>query len=220
MKPTAHAGPGQAIAMDMYDILAKPWQRGQRAGGGMGAASSGQPAALAAVEDIAAWAASSQATRATMWRVRLRQRTRSISGIVDDRPLGRGRGKLAGLLVDTVAAMTKTYGKFPSPGGEPMVDGAGILPMTGPTGRPNFTETMRDVESREDPGSGRYVARSEAWRRGYLLRPTASAPHLRGVGADRNPRTRGRRRNCIQAGVQAHLVRQGHLMDNVASRRC
>lgn len=161
----------KAIAMDVYDILAKPWQAAVAdAVAAHGAALADAPDAQAAAADIAAWNGefTQDSTAATvMWRLRLK-----AQGSIDTQAIADGgklsaedAGKLAGLLAEAVAEMRETYGKFPVTWGETHVVGrAGrYFPYDGADfGRgPIFTETVRDVESREDPpGSGRHVARS------------------------------------------------------------
>jgi acyl-homoserine lactone acylase PvdQ len=162
----------KAIAMDVYDLLAKPWQASVADAvakhGGDRFTGDGHPAEAARL--LAAWNGefTQDSTAATiMWRLRLKaQGAVDVGAIAEGTPLSAAdAAKLADLLVETVDEMATLYGKFPVPWGEThQVGRAGrLFPYDGADfGRGAlFTETVRDVESRETPpGSGRYVAHS------------------------------------------------------------
>lgn len=161
-----------AYTMDVYDLLAEPWKKALTAAvDAAGADALAQhPNAVAGAKDIAAWNGEfvQESTAATlMWQLRLKAAdTVNVEAIAKGEALNaEEQTKLVEAFVAAVGGMEQTYGKYPVPYGETHVVGRDgkFFPYDGADfGRgPIFTETVRDVESKEDPkGSGRYVANS------------------------------------------------------------
>ncbi len=161
----------KAIVMDVYDILAKPWQKALKSAvnaAGEGALSNEDLATT--VKDILAWDGeftqdSTAATAVEQWR-------RNSRGQVDVEAIAQGEalspeGQTA--LLDTLAKAVKdlkaAHGKLGATWGETHVVGRGgqFYPYDGADfGRGGaLTETVRCVEASEDPSKpGRWLADS------------------------------------------------------------
>lgn len=160
-----------AYTMDVYDLLADAWKKALADA----LSAAGQEAlkdadVAAGAKDLAAWNGEyvQDSTAATlMWLFRLKAGGMvNAEAIAKGEPLGaEDQAKMVEALVTVIGDMKKTYGKFPVPYGETHVVGRDgkFYPFDGADyGRGDiFTETVRDVEAKEDPaGSGRYVANS------------------------------------------------------------
>lgn len=158
-----------AIVMDIYDILAKPWQTALKAAiDAQGAALLKDADFKQAVDDLAAWDGQYEqksVAAPVMEQLRLKVRDQvDCNAIADAKALSEEDQKeLVAGLNDVVQAMKKTYGKTQVTWGEVHVVGraGNFYPYDGADygGGAMFTETVRDVDSSEEPkGSGRYVA--------------------------------------------------------------
>lgn len=158
-----------AITMDVYDILAKPWQDALKAAGGaLGGELLTDADTKQAYDDLLAWDGQYEQTSVAapvMERLRLATRDKiDVGAIADGKPLsGEHQKALLSGLQAVVEEMKKVYGKTQTPWGEVHVVGrnGNFYPYDGADygGGAMFTETVRDVDSSENPkGSGKYVA--------------------------------------------------------------
>lgn len=158
-----------AIAMDVYDLLAKPWQEALRAA--LVAAEPLSAEAQQAADLVLAWDGtftrhSAAAPLVRLWRLKAQDHV-DLQAIAEGRALsGSDKAALLRYLAEARAEIQRVYGKFPVVWGECFVVGRNneYFPYDGADfGRKpwNFTETVRDVEAEEQPkGSGRHVANS------------------------------------------------------------
>jgi acyl-homoserine lactone acylase PvdQ len=155
-----------AITMDVYDILAKPWQNAIKAAAdAVGAGDHPE-----AVDQILAWNGEftkDSVAAVWMWRLRLACKEKiDVQAIADGTPLKEEDQKLLiSLLGETLGAVEQTYGKRDITWGETHVVGRGDT-YYGYDGADFergaiMTETLRDVEASErDDKPGYYVADS------------------------------------------------------------
>jgi acyl-homoserine-lactone acylase len=157
---------------DVKDILAEMWKETLRtAVAAVGAEHLKDPDFAAAVKEIEAWdgfyLAENRATAVyKFWRLKCGDK-------LDLSPLGHGKPldeatnkKLLDLLAETIAEMKTRYGKWDVPWGEIHKVGRGgiYFPVGGADfdsgdKSANFSETLFDVKSKEDPKQpGRYIA--------------------------------------------------------------
>lgn len=161
----------KAITMDVYDLLAAPWQEALQAA--LAAAGDGpDEETRAAAESIARWdgqftAGSEAAPVYRQWRLNCAEAGVDVEAIAGGKALpGDQQELLLQVLSKTLAEMRALYGdRWPVTWGDVHVVGRSgqYFPCDGADfGRgANGTETLRDVESSEQPkGSGRLVARS------------------------------------------------------------
>lgn len=158
-----------AYTMDVFDILSKPWQDALKAAGDAhGAEMLKDEDCKQALQDLLAWDGQFEQTSVAapvMERLRLATRDHiDVKAIAENQPLSADDQKeLLSILHTTVDEMKKTYGKTRVTWGEVHVVGrnGNFYPYDGADfgGGPTFTETVRDVDSSENPkGSGKYVA--------------------------------------------------------------
>lgn len=160
-----------AIVMDVFDLRALAWQKALRA------AMNDAPEALRqdtrftdAVAMIDAWNGqytqdSAAAGLVRLWRLKCGDRV-PVSALVEGRTLGKEENTaLLEVLKEALDEMKALYGKDGVTWGEIQQVGRNgdFYPCDGADfgGRPDDTETLRNVESEETPpGSGRYLANS------------------------------------------------------------
>lgn len=158
-----------AITMDVYDILAKPWQDALKAANDAhGAEVLTDTDCKQAMADLLAWDGQFEQTSVAapvMERLRLATRDHiDVAAIADGKPLSaEDQKELLSILHAQIEEMKKLYGKAQVTWGEVHVVGrnGNFYPYDGADfgGGPTFTETVRDVDSSEQPkGSGKYVA--------------------------------------------------------------
>ncbi len=162
-----------AFAMDVYDNLAKPWQKAlQTAVDAAGQEYMEDPDYKTAVEAMLAWdgtyrAESKGAVIMKEWRLRCESAV-DVEAIAESRELPAANLiVMADLLKETVANLKEQYGTVDLAWGDVYLLGRGDIyvgssgvDFGGGPNRSNKTETLRDVgygESKEMPG--KYVAR-------------------------------------------------------------
>ena len=159
------------IAMNIYDILSKPWQNALDAAvDAVGAERMADAAFAGAVEKILAWNGefakdSAAAPLVKFWRLKC-QDAIDIVAVADEQPLSEtDQKKMLGLLAETVADFKKTYGTTDIVWGDVNWIGRGgrYFPCDGADfgrgkDKRNLTETLLCIEGRELPDRpGRYV---------------------------------------------------------------
>ena len=160
-----------SITMDVYDLLAVPWQNALRAAFETAGPEYKNNAQLAeAVQVILDWNGEfTQDSRAAAiirhWRPRCASQINTES-LSDGAPLNEAeQKKMLDLLAESLEVMKQLYGDKPVTWGDIHKVGRNgqFFPCDGADfgGGKNATETLRDVEAEETPkDSGRYVANS------------------------------------------------------------
>lgn len=162
-----------AIAMDVYDILAKPWQAALRKAVEGIAQDQMQDETLARkVKEVLDWngefTVDSPAAPIVMrWRLKCQGKI-DTGAIADGEPLQEMQQiQLVKLFAETLEENKSLYGDIDVKWGDMYLVGRGDIFVGcdgadfGSKGDKTFTETLRDVVGGEQPaGSGKYVARS------------------------------------------------------------
>jgi acyl-homoserine-lactone acylase len=161
-----------AYALNVYDILAKPWQNALKAAvDACGTAKMGDPKFAKAVNDILQWNGefvkeSTVGPIVRFWRLKC-EKTIDIVAVADGKPLSTmDQIKLLDLLGETLAEIKQKYGSLNVTWGDITVIGRGgkyfpcdAADFGGGKDKKDLTETVFDVATREQPeGSGKYVA--------------------------------------------------------------
>ena len=161
-----------AYALNIYDILVKPWQNAlQAAVDAVGAGKMADPELAKAVKDILEWNGefvkeSTDGPVFRFWREKC-EKTVDIVAIADGKPLtSEDQVKLLDLLRETLADIKAKYGSLNVTWGDTHVIGRGgkYFPCDGADfgggkEKKDATETVFDVSAREEvKGSGKYVA--------------------------------------------------------------
>ena len=163
-----------SYAMDVHDRLAKAWQNELRAA--VDAVGNGVPHDAdfdAAVKAILTWDGQIvPEARAScllkFWRLKCgRAKDVDLAPLANGKPLSaNSRRAILKLLVETIAEMKKQYGRWDVAWGDVHKVGRGgkLFPVEAPSSTPdrgeaNFSETLFDVNCKEDPKKpGQYVA--------------------------------------------------------------
>jgi acyl-homoserine lactone acylase PvdQ len=156
--------------LDVYDLLAKPWQKALKdALDADGRARLSQPEFAQAVNVVAAW--DGQFTRDSVaapiirfWRLKC-EKVLSAADIAAGKPLNRAdQPKLLDMLAEALSEMKAKYGRLGVTWGEINLIGRGgkyfACPGAefGSGGQMDRTETVMDVDGREDPAQpGKYI---------------------------------------------------------------
>ena len=160
-----------AYTLNVYDILAKPWQNALKAAvDAVGAPKMSNPEFADAANAILAW--DGQFTVDTtvgpivrFWRLKC-EKVIDIIAVADEKPLSKDdQTRLLDLLEETLAEIKAKYGSLEVKWGDINLIGRGgkYFPCPGADfgkgpGKRNLTETVMDVAAREEPaGSGKYV---------------------------------------------------------------
>jgi acyl-homoserine lactone acylase PvdQ len=166
-----------AIALDVYDILAEPWQKALReAVEAAGATKMQDPDFKAAVEGLLAW--DGQVTPEQTATVMYKQWRLLAGKAVDVEPIREGKaldlpeqGVLLEKLDEVIRDMKMTYGTWEVAWGDVHKIGRGghLFPVGGAdfggnSDAPNMTETLFDVRSKDDPDNpGQQIAYSGSY---------------------------------------------------------
>jgi len=163
-----------AIAMQVYDLLAEPWQKALKAAvDAAGQEYMADPDYKTAVDSMLAWdgnfrAESKGAPIMKFWRLRCESAV-DVQAIAEGRELSPADlASLASLLKETVAELKQQYGTIDLAYGDIHVLGRGDIyvgcgsaDFGGGPNKSNKTETLRDVSFREsDEMPGKYVAQN------------------------------------------------------------
>lgn len=161
-----------AYALNIFDIMAEPWQNALKAAvDAHGAEHMKDADFAAAIEGILAWQREFKPEETAtvvykFWRL-------SATKEIDVKAIGAGEAisaedqkKMLDLLAGAVAEVKTKFGKWNPQWGEVHVNGRGgkYFPVGGAdfganSDGPNFSETLFDVRGKEmDDGSGRYIA--------------------------------------------------------------
>ena len=162
----------KAIAMNVYDLLAKPWQKALReAVDAVGADHLGDPAFAGAVDAILAWNGeftkdSAAALLVKLWRLKC-QEAIDVVAVADEQPLRESdQHRLLALLAQTLADLEAQHGSLDVTWGDVHVVGRGgkYFPSDGADfgggkDKRNLTETLLCVTGRDSPDQpGKSVA--------------------------------------------------------------
>jgi acyl-homoserine lactone acylase PvdQ len=163
-----------AIAMDVYDVLAEPWQEALReAVGQMGSGKMEEETFAAAVNAVLEWDGNftRDATATTLyknWRIAADEEV-DVEAIRDGKDLPmEDQIVLLDLLDRAIAEMVDTYGKWDVAWGDVhkvgrggQLYGVGGADFAGNSDAPNMTETLFDVKTRPDKDNpGQFIAYS------------------------------------------------------------
>lgn len=161
----------KAIAMDVYDLLAKPWQQALQAAAESDAmaAHTDDSEMAAAVDAILAWNGeftqdSTIASLIREWRLRAQDQV-DVKAVAEKKALSAEEQRaLLATLREAKTFLKDSFGTYLVPWGETHIVGRNgdMYPYDGADfgKKPwNFTETVRDVETKPDPDQpGRNVA--------------------------------------------------------------